>query len=50
MFEATDWIGEHVKEVKLPLVVLHSSLDKVTNPKISKKFVEMAGSDDKVCG
>ena len=47
--DETRFIEKNAHLVKLPLIVLHSKLDKVTNPDSSKNFVKNAASVEKVC-
>lgn len=47
MLKTTQEIEQRLKEVSLPLLILHGEADIVTDPSVSKTFYEKASSSDK---
>ncbi|XP_062096375.1 caffeoylshikimate esterase [Humulus lupulus] len=47
LLRVTEYLSERLKEVKVPLLVVHGSGDVVTDPQVSRALVEEAESEDK---
>lgn len=47
LLRATDYINRRLRDVNLPLMVLHGSADVVTDPEVSRELYELASSKDK---
>lgn len=47
LLRVTDYVSSRLRDVDLPLIVLHGSADVVTDPEVSKGLYEKAKSDDK---
>jgi len=46
-FTFPDWMETKLKEVKTPLLILHGTEDKITDPEVSKQLYEEAAAKDK---
>merc|ERR1712232_514898 len=42
-----EWMERNLAEVRIPLLILHGTMDKVTDPEMSKRLVANASSQDK---
>ncbi|KAL6992613.1 acylglycerol lipase [Sarracenia purpurea var. burkii] len=47
LLRITDYLSNHLCNVKLPFIVLHGSSDVVTDPDVSRELYEQAKSEDK---
>ncbi|XP_010533890.1 PREDICTED: caffeoylshikimate esterase [Tarenaya hassleriana] len=47
LLRVTDYLGEKLKDVSIPFIVLHGSADVVTDPEVSRALYEEAKSKDK---
>jgi alpha-beta hydrolase superfamily lysophospholipase len=47
LLRAIERIGEHMEEVSVPLIAMHGTADKLTNPEGSKELIRRASSTDK---
>jgi len=46
-FTFTDWLDDHLKEVRTPFIVLHGKADKITDPATSQRLYDEAKATDK---
>ncbi|KAJ4879153.1 alpha/beta-Hydrolases superfamily protein [Raphanus sativus] len=47
LLRVTDYLGKKLKDVSIPFIVLHGSVDVVTDPEVSRELYEEAKSGDK---
>ncbi|KAL5579360.1 hypothetical protein UlMin_011802 [Ulmus minor] len=47
LLRITEFLGERLRDVKLPLIILHGSADVVTDPEVSRTLFGEAKSEDK---
>eukprot|EP00929_Paragymnodinium_shiwhaense_P041087 TRINITY_DN21372_c0_g1_i1.p1 TRINITY_DN21372_c0_g1~~TRINITY_DN21372_c0_g1_i1.p1 ORF type:complete len:367 (-),score=91.80 TRINITY_DN21372_c0_g1_i1:251-1351(-) len=46
-FRWPEWVDKNIKELKTPFLVLHGEADQITDPKLSQRLYDEAGSKDK---
>ncbi|KAL1222865.1 Caffeoylshikimate esterase [Cardamine amara subsp. amara] len=47
LLRVTDYLGKKLKDVNIPFIVLHGSVDAVTDPEVSRELYQHAKSKDK---
>lgn len=47
LLRVTDYLSQNLRNVTIPFIVLHGSMDVVTDPKVSESLYEEAKSEDK---
>ncbi|CAI0407373.1 unnamed protein product [Linum tenue] len=47
LIRVTDCLGNRLRDVRVPFLVLHGSADVVTDPKVSRALYEEAASEDR---
>ncbi|POO03634.1 Serine aminopeptidase, S [Trema orientale] len=47
LLRVTEYLGERLREVRVPFIVLHGSADVVTDPNVSRELFDEAESEDK---
>ena len=47
LLRVTEYLSQNLRSVTIPFIVLHGSMDVVTDPKVSKSLYGEASSEDK---